>query len=144
MVALSLHFFFLSATSLNFRGFQYAQAMLFAIQEINNSTDVLPGISLGCKIYDACASIARGVRVALALANGNEVVSEPAEAPCTRIAKVQAILGETFSSPCMAIATVIGPFHIPLVCKIGKRYITFMKEKYENETRPAVSSKRSI
>ena len=141
MVALSA-FFLLSATSLNFRGFQYAQAMLFAIEEINNSTDMLPGISLGCKIYDACASIARGVRVALALANGNEVVSKPSEAPCTRIAKVQAILGETFSSPCMAIATAIGPFHIPLVGKIWKH--TFIKLKYEIETLPAVSSQRMI
>uniref|UniRef100_A0A671U8J2 G-protein coupled receptors family 3 profile domain-containing protein n=1 Tax=Sparus aurata TaxID=8175 RepID=A0A671U8J2_SPAAU len=51
-------------------GFQYVQAMLFAIEEINNSTDLLPDISLGYKIYDACVSIARGVMVALALANG--------------------------------------------------------------------------
>ena len=105
---------------MNFRGFQYVQAMLFAIEEINNSTDLLPGISLGYKIYDACVSIARGVMVALALANGDEVISALSEAPCTRTAQVQAIMGETFSSPCMAIATVIGPFHIPLVGKLGK------------------------
>ncbi|XP_070825779.1 extracellular calcium-sensing receptor-like [Chaetodon trifascialis] len=105
----------LQCTSLNFRGFQYAQAMLFAIEEINNSTDLLPGISLGYKIYDACGSISRGVRVALALANGNEVVSSPYEAPCARPAQVQAIMGVTSSSPCMAVSTVIGPFHIPLI-----------------------------
>ena len=96
--------------------------MLFALEEINNSTELLPGISLGYKIYDACGSIARGVRVALALANGNEDVSAPSEAPCVRPAQVQAIMGETSSSPCMAIATVIGPFHIPMVgniCKIS-------------------------
>ncbi|XP_073348442.1 extracellular calcium-sensing receptor-like [Pagrus major] len=120
----------LQCTSLNFRGFQYAQAMLFAIEEINNSTDLLPGISLGCKIYDACASIARGVRVALALANGNEVVSAPSEAPCTRTAQVQAILGETFSSPCMAIATVIGSFHIPLISHFATCACLSDKTKY--------------
>uniref|UniRef100_A0A3Q1J0T2 G-protein coupled receptors family 3 profile domain-containing protein n=1 Tax=Anabas testudineus TaxID=64144 RepID=A0A3Q1J0T2_ANATE len=52
---------------LNFRDFQIAQAMLFAIEDINNSTDLLPGISLGYKLYDTCGSIARSVRVALAL-----------------------------------------------------------------------------
>ena len=117
--------FLLSTSSLHFRGFQFAQAMLFAIEEINNSTDLLPGISLGYMIYDACGSIARGVSIALALANGNEVTFAPSEAQCTRPAQVQAIMGETSSSPCMAISTVIGPFHIPLV---GTNYI-FVKHK---------------
>uniref|UniRef100_A0A672Z3T3 G-protein coupled receptors family 3 profile domain-containing protein n=1 Tax=Sphaeramia orbicularis TaxID=375764 RepID=A0A672Z3T3_9TELE len=71
--------------SLNFRGFQFAQAMLFAMEEINNSTDLLPGITLGYKMYDSCGSIAVGVKVALALTN----------------AQVQAIMGETSSSPWM-------------------------------------------
>ncbi|XP_029923180.1 extracellular calcium-sensing receptor-like isoform X2 [Myripristis murdjan] len=102
-------------SSLNFRAFQFAQAMLFAIEEINNSTDLLPGISLGYKIYDACGSIGRGVRVALALANGNEDTATASTATCTRPAQVVAIMGETSSSPCMAISTVIGPFHIPLI-----------------------------
>ncbi|XP_051254249.1 extracellular calcium-sensing receptor-like isoform X1 [Dicentrarchus labrax] len=120
----------LQCTSLNFRGFQFAQAMLFAIEEINNSTDLLPGITLGYKMYDACGSIATGVRVALALANGNEVVSGPSEAPCTRPAQVQAIMGETSSSPCMAIATVIGPFHIPLVSHFATCACLSDKTKY--------------
>ncbi|XP_070685478.1 vomeronasal type-2 receptor 1-like [Pempheris klunzingeri] len=120
----------LQCISLNFRGFQYAQAMLFAIEEINNSTDLLPGISLGYKIYDVCGSIARSVRVALALANGNEVISVPSEAPCTRPAQVQAIMGETSSSPCMAVATVIGSFHIPLISHFATCACLSDKTKY--------------
>uniref|UniRef100_A0A668RDL0 G-protein coupled receptors family 3 profile domain-containing protein n=1 Tax=Oreochromis aureus TaxID=47969 RepID=A0A668RDL0_OREAU len=105
---------------LNFREFQVAQAMLFAIEEINNSTDLLPGVSLGYKMYDTCGSIAQGIKVALALMNGNQIVSTAPEAPCTKPAQVQAIMGETSSSPCMAIATVIGPFYIPMVGRIAK------------------------
>ncbi|XP_030298077.1 extracellular calcium-sensing receptor-like [Sparus aurata] len=120
----------LQCTSLNFRGFQFAQAMLFALEEINNSTELLPGISLGYKIFDACGSIARGVRVALALANGNEDVSAPSEAPCTRPAQVQAIMGETSSSPCMAIATVIGPFQIPMISHFATCACLSDKTKY--------------
>lgn len=91
--------------------------MRFAIEEINNSTDLLPGISLGYKIYDSCGSTARAVKLSLALVTGNDEVFEPQEEACTRPAQVQAIMGETFSSLCMAIATVIGPFYIPLVSK---------------------------
>ncbi|XP_027136150.1 extracellular calcium-sensing receptor-like [Larimichthys crocea] len=120
----------LECASLNFRAFQYAQAMLFAIEEINNSTDLLPGISVGYKIYDACASIARAVRVALALTNGNEIVSTLSEATCTRPAQVQAILGEAFSSPCMAMATVIGPFHVPLISHFATCACLSDKTKY--------------
>ncbi|XP_049431933.1 extracellular calcium-sensing receptor-like [Epinephelus fuscoguttatus] len=120
----------LKCTSLNFRGFQYAQAMFFAIEEINNRTDLLPGISLGYKIYDVCGSIARGVRVALALANGNEELSAPSEAICSRPAQVQAIIGETSSSPWMAIATVIGPFSIPLISHFATCACLSDKTKY--------------
>ncbi|XP_054461304.1 extracellular calcium-sensing receptor-like [Anoplopoma fimbria] len=120
----------LQCTSLNFREFQFAQAMLFAVEEINNSTDLLPGISLGYKIYDSCGSIARSVRVALALANGNEVALAPSEAPCTSLSQVQAIMGETSSSPCMAIATVIGPFHIPMISHFATCACLSDKTKY--------------
>lgn len=98
--------------------------MLFAIDEINKSADLLPGISMGYKIYNACGSIARGVRVALALTNGNEMLFTPYEA-CTRPAQVQAIMGETSSSPCMAIATVLGAFHIPMV----GRFVKYIQKK---------------
>ncbi|XP_054466638.1 extracellular calcium-sensing receptor-like [Anoplopoma fimbria] len=129
----------LQCTSLNFREFQFAQAMLFAVEEINNSTDLLPGISLGYKIYDSCGSIARSVRVALALANGNEVALAPSEAPCTSLSQVQAIMGETSSSPCMAIATVIGPFHIPMISHFATCACLSDKTKYPSFLRTIAS-----
>ncbi|XP_067363720.1 extracellular calcium-sensing receptor-like [Channa argus] len=104
--------------------------MIFATEEINNSTDLLPGISLGYKMYDTCSSIAKSVMVGLALANGNEVVSVPLEAPCTRPAQVQAIIGETSSSPSLAIATVIGPFYIPMISPFATCACLSDKTKY--------------
>ncbi|XP_037533757.1 extracellular calcium-sensing receptor-like [Nematolebias whitei] len=119
----------LQCTSLNFRDFQFAQTMLFAIEEINNSSDLLPGISLGYKIYDTCGSIARSVRVALALVNGDEMVAS-ASNTCLRPAHVQAIMGETSSSPSTAIATSIGPFHIPLISHFATCACLSDKTKY--------------
>uniref|UniRef100_A0A8C6WPS0 G-protein coupled receptors family 3 profile domain-containing protein n=1 Tax=Neogobius melanostomus TaxID=47308 RepID=A0A8C6WPS0_9GOBI len=120
----------LQCTSLNLIDFQLAQAMLFAIAEINNSSDILPGLSLGYKMYDACGSIARAVSGALALANGNEATFVSSETPCTKSAQVQAILGENSSSLCMAIATVIGPFHLPLISHFATCACLSDKAKY--------------
>lgn len=99
--------------SLDFRAFQYSQALIFAVEEINNSSSLLPGVSLGYKIYDTCSSMARGVKVAMELINGNE--KSEANGTCIKPAQVQAIIGDTASSPCMAIAKSIGPFNIPIV-----------------------------
>uniref|UniRef100_A0A8C5AIK4 G-protein coupled receptors family 3 profile domain-containing protein n=1 Tax=Gadus morhua TaxID=8049 RepID=A0A8C5AIK4_GADMO len=115
------------------RAFQYAQAMLFAIEEINNSSDLLPGITLGYMMYDTCGSIARSVRVALALTDVNEETASLSDNPCR--GSVPAIIGEASSSPCMAISTVLGPFYIPLVshfatcaCLSNKvRYPSFLR-----------------
>ncbi|XP_047451135.1 extracellular calcium-sensing receptor-like [Mugil cephalus] len=120
----------LQCTSLNFREFQFAQAMLFAIGEINNSSDLLPGISLGYKFYDTCGSMARSVKVLLASVNGNEDVSAQSQGPCTTPAQVQAIIGETSSSPNTAIATVIGPFHMPVISHFATCACLSDKTKY--------------
>uniref|UniRef100_A0AAY5F1S6 G-protein coupled receptors family 3 profile domain-containing protein n=1 Tax=Electrophorus electricus TaxID=8005 RepID=A0AAY5F1S6_ELEEL len=101
-------YLFIFFYSLDFSTFQFSQTLIFAIEEINNSSSLLPGVSLGYKIYDTCSSTAMGVRMAMALMNGNDntVLGEP----CTKPAQVQAIIGETYSSVSMAVAMSIGPF----------------------------------
>ncbi|XP_048837900.1 extracellular calcium-sensing receptor-like isoform X2 [Brienomyrus brachyistius] len=101
-----------SCISLNYREFQFAQAMIFAIEEINNRTDLLPKVSLGYKIYDACGSILLAIQSAMALMNGYE--ESVTDASCSRPAAVQAIIGESGSSPTIALSSVVGPFSLPL------------------------------
>ncbi|XP_066566555.1 extracellular calcium-sensing receptor-like [Amia ocellicauda] len=87
--------------------------MIFAIEEINNRTDILPGISLGYKIYDACGSIPVAVRAAMALMNGyEETLSDTA---CSKPAAVQAVIGGSGSSTTIVISTAVGSFHIPVI-----------------------------
>ncbi|XP_053356933.1 extracellular calcium-sensing receptor-like [Clarias gariepinus] len=103
----------MNCISLELRAFQYSQSLIFAVEEINNSSSLLPGVSLGYKIFDSCTSPAVGVKSAMALVNGNEkLVSDQI---CTKPAQVQAIIGETYSSVSMAISKSIGPFSVPLI-----------------------------
>ncbi|XP_056622470.1 extracellular calcium-sensing receptor-like [Triplophysa dalaica] len=103
----------LKCISLNYRDFQYAQSMLYAIEEINNSSTLLPGVKLGYRVYDTCGSMAMAVRVTMALANGHE--NTTSNGSCTKQGYVQAVLGDTTSSACMAMAKSIGPFRLPMV-----------------------------
>ncbi|KAF1394145.1 hypothetical protein PFLUV_G00023480 [Perca fluviatilis] len=48
---------------------QYAYTMIFAIEEINNSSDLLPGVTLGYRIFDSCPSIPLSISASLNLMN---------------------------------------------------------------------------
>ncbi|XP_061073218.1 extracellular calcium-sensing receptor-like [Conger conger] len=95
----------------NFRGFRVAQTMIFATEEINNRTDLLPGVSLGYKIYDSCVSTIFSLRAAMALMNGHEETLS--DTSCSTPAVVQAIIGASFSTNSIAIAATVGLFQIP-------------------------------
>ncbi|XP_053356875.1 extracellular calcium-sensing receptor-like [Clarias gariepinus] len=87
--------------------------MVFAIEEINNRTDILPGINLGYKIYDTCGSVEKTTRASLSLVNGH--VDNTTSVSCSKPETVQAIIGQTSSTLTIAISTTVGPLHIPVV-----------------------------
>ncbi|KAK2847794.1 hypothetical protein Q7C36_009476 [Tachysurus vachellii] len=118
----------INCMSLEFSALQYTQTLIFAIDEINNSSSLLPGVSLGFKIFDTCTSPAQGVKVAMALVNGNE--NSVSDEICTKPAQVQAIIGETYSSVSMAISKSIGPFSMPLISYYSTCECLSDKRKY--------------
>ncbi|KAG9273396.1 extracellular calcium-sensing receptor-like [Astyanax mexicanus] len=114
--------------SLDFRAFQFSQTLIYAIEEINNSSSLLPGVSLGYKIYDTCSSTAMGVRAVMALVNGNENLD--LNEPCTKPTEVQAMIGETYSAVSMAIANSIGPLSVPIISHYSTCECLSDKRKY--------------
>ncbi|XP_053356946.1 extracellular calcium-sensing receptor-like [Clarias gariepinus] len=96
----------------NLSEFRLAQTMIFAIEEINRSNRLLPNISIGYKIYDNCFSRLLSLKAAMALMNGVEI---EADGNCPGQALVQAIIGESESSPTVALTRTTGPFNIPVV-----------------------------
>ncbi|XP_051512045.1 extracellular calcium-sensing receptor [Myxocyprinus asiaticus] len=90
---------------------QYAMTMMFAIEQINNSTDLLPSFTLGYRIYGSCPSIPLSVRASLSLMNGQM----EAEESCLNSSTVQAVIGDTTSTSTIDIARNMGPFKIPVL-----------------------------
>ncbi|XP_061073566.1 extracellular calcium-sensing receptor-like [Conger conger] len=97
----------------NFREFRLAQTMIFTTEEINNRTDLLPGVTLGYKIYDSCLSPIFSLRAAMALMNGYEETLS--DTSCSTPAVVQAIVGTSSSTNAIAIAAAVGLFQIPVI-----------------------------
>ena len=64
----------ISVCSMDTRELRFARAMTFAIDEINSSSDLLPGVALGYKIYDSCSSAPMAVQVAFQFTNDPQSV----------------------------------------------------------------------
>uniref|UniRef100_A0A8C1KZK6 G-protein coupled receptors family 3 profile domain-containing protein n=1 Tax=Cyprinus carpio TaxID=7962 RepID=A0A8C1KZK6_CYPCA len=99
---------------MDFRELRFARALQFTVQEINNSSDLLPSITLGYHIYDTCASVPMAIKVALQLANGLDLVFNDTNS-CAKSAAVPALVGDSTSTPAISISRLFGPFGIPQV-----------------------------
>ena len=86
--------------------------MIFAIDEVNQSPDLLPHRTLGYKIYNACG-MSNIMKSAIDLANGQR--TQIYEGNCTKSETTQAVLGHSASTPTMGFARIIGRFRIPVV-----------------------------
>ncbi|XP_078102130.1 extracellular calcium-sensing receptor-like [Sander vitreus] len=85
--------------------------MIFAIEEINNSSDLLPGVTLGYRIFDSCPSIPLSISASLNLMNRYD----SGKGNCSKLSNVHAVIGETTSTSTIGIARTMGPFHIPVI-----------------------------
>ncbi|XP_042152387.1 extracellular calcium-sensing receptor-like [Oncorhynchus tshawytscha] len=102
--------------SFNPREFQFAQTLIFALEEINNSSDLLPGLSLGYQVYDSCSYAPLAIHSALALMNSpgpEDSLGDPSS--CSRSPAVLGIVGESSSTSTIGISSLVGPFNIPVI-----------------------------
>ncbi|XP_062860384.1 extracellular calcium-sensing receptor-like [Trichomycterus rosablanca] len=99
-----------------YRELRFARALEFTVQEINNRTDLLPGVTLGYQILDSCATPRMALKVAFQLANGFQPVYNDTDS-CSELTSpaVTAVIGDSTSTPSVSIARMLGPFGIPQV-----------------------------
>ncbi|XP_064841428.1 extracellular calcium-sensing receptor-like [Oncorhynchus masou masou] len=95
-------------------GFQQAQTMAFAVDEINRNPDLLPNITLGYQLYDNCQKLGVSLRAAMSLASGTEKEFLLDET-CSGSPPVLGIVGDPGSTHSIAISSVLGLFRVPMV-----------------------------
>ncbi|XP_035381462.1 extracellular calcium-sensing receptor [Electrophorus electricus] len=94
------------------RAFRWALAMKLAVEEINNSSKLLPGHTLGYKIFDSCAYPLTGQRATLAVLNGRNEADMPM---CSGAGPMVAIIGESGSAQSIVLSRILRPFMIPMI-----------------------------
>ncbi|XP_042195140.1 extracellular calcium-sensing receptor-like [Callorhinchus milii] len=99
----------------DFRVFRLVNTMIFAIEEINENSAILPNVTLGYTIYDDCGSPTITTKVALGLMNGQKEEEIESGDDCQESPSIPALVGADGSSESMAVARLIAPFRIPMV-----------------------------
>ncbi|KAF6718794.1 Vomeronasal type-2 receptor 1 [Oryzias melastigma] len=97
----------------NFRTFRWTQTMLFAIDEINRRTDLLPNTNLGYVIYDSCFTISKAVEGTLTYLTGQDEAVPNYR--CGNGPPLAALVGAGGSDLSIATARILGLYHFPQV-----------------------------
>ncbi|XP_068173045.1 extracellular calcium-sensing receptor-like [Antennarius striatus] len=113
----------LTCSRMNFREFRFAQTMIFAIEEINNSSTLLPNITIGYKIFDTCGLTLPSTRAIMGLMNGQE-------RSCSGQSSVHAIIGASESSSTIVMIQISGIFQIPVISHFATCACLSDKKKY--------------
>ncbi|XP_073671755.1 extracellular calcium-sensing receptor-like [Paramisgurnus dabryanus] len=99
-------------SSVNVQVFRMAQIIIFAIDEINRSENLLPNVSIGYKIFDTCGSRLSSMSATMAVMNGQEFAAGDR---CNGQPPIHAIIGESESSATVILSRTTGPFRIPVI-----------------------------
>lgn len=89
-------------------------SLVFAVDEINKNSNLLPNVALGYRLYDNCGALVIGFRAALALASGQEKQFQLQE-NCLGAPPVLGIVGDSYSTFSIASSNVLGLFRLPMV-----------------------------
>uniref|UniRef100_A0AAY4DPQ7 G-protein coupled receptors family 3 profile domain-containing protein n=1 Tax=Denticeps clupeoides TaxID=299321 RepID=A0AAY4DPQ7_9TELE len=94
-------------------GFKMALAMAYAVDEINRDPNLLPNVTLGFRIYDNCIKLGVALRAAMALISGKD--ESLSNLNCSGSPPVLAIVGDSTSTHSIAMSSILGLFHMPMV-----------------------------
>ncbi|KAM8854557.1 extracellular calcium-sensing receptor-like [Synchiropus picturatus] len=97
--------------------------LMLAIEEINGSPTLLPGVKLGYHIFDSCGRNPWSLQATLALVSGNTescfATEDGGGGEQSNIRPASLIIGGASSGTTMVLAMILSPLHVPLISHIS-------------------------
>ncbi|XP_012815757.2 extracellular calcium-sensing receptor [Xenopus tropicalis] len=103
----------LKCEEVSIQHYQSMQALIFAIEEINASPEVLPNITLGFQIFDTCITIRRAAQGTLSLLSGGEGITPNYH--CHKGAPLAGVVGDSGSTRSILMAHILGLYKYPQI-----------------------------
>ncbi|KAI5097940.1 hypothetical protein C0J45_11667 [Silurus meridionalis] len=104
---------------------QWAQAVVFAVEEINRNPYLLPGVRLGYRIMDSCTRYPHSLRAVMSMISGGNGTCET-----TRPAKL--IIGDSASTQCIILSRVLSPLRVPMISYLATCVCLSNRREYPN------------
>ncbi|XP_054464955.1 taste receptor type 1 member 2-like [Anoplopoma fimbria] len=118
------------------------QLMRFSVEEINNSTNLLPNVSLGYEIFDHCSDTDNFPGI-LKLLSVNGLIQPWAE-PHKKLSKIMAVVGPFSSTNTLTIAPLFMMDFIPLISYGAAFSALEEKERFPSFLRTVHANKNVI
>ncbi|XP_061759750.1 taste receptor type 1 member 1-like isoform X2 [Nerophis ophidion] len=134
-----------SSQAFSLSGYRRFQLMRFSVEEINNSTKLLPNVSLGFKIFDHC-SVANNFPDVLNLISTDGLIQpwSKAHQHVSAASKVVAVVGPFSSTDTLTVAPLFMMDLIPLVSYGAASSEFSEKAKYWSFLRTVHSNKDTV
>ncbi|XP_076718785.1 taste receptor type 1 member 1 [Callospermophilus lateralis] len=125
-------------------GYHLFQAMRFGIEEINNSTALLPNVTLGYELYDVCSESANFYATLNMLCLPGTYHIEIQENLSHYSPKVMAVIGPDNTDHAVTAAAMLSPFLVPLISYEASSTVLSSKWQYPSFLRTIPSDKYQV